>query len=52
MRIITETKVTDSIQGHRSYKSPTVRELPLGLSPYCTSPYPGGNEDIGYEDWN
>jgi hypothetical protein len=35
------------------YLSPTLRHLPLNLeNALCGSPVPGGNEDIGYEDWD
>ena len=44
----------------REYLSPSVRVIPFHLEviPFhlehaiCDSPVPGGNEDIGYEDWN
>ena len=35
------------------YISPTVRVIPLMMeNALCESPVPGGNEDIGYEDWD
>ena len=35
------------------YISPTVRVIPLTMeNAICDSPVPGGNEDIGYEDWD
>ena len=37
----------------KPYTPPTVREIPLVLeNAFCESPVPGGNEDIGYDDWN
>ena len=37
----------------RDYVSPSVRVIPFHLEhAICDSPVPGGNEDIGYEDWN
>jgi hypothetical protein len=36
-----------------TYISPTVRVIPLIMeNAICESPVPGGNEDIGYEDWD
>ena len=36
-----------------TYIPPTVREIPLNMeNAICDSPVPGGNEDIGYEDWD
>lgn len=38
---------------HKEYLSPTVRIIPMFLGhALCESPVPGGNEDIGYEDWD
>ncbi len=35
------------------YLPPKVREIPLSMeNAVCGSPLPGGNEDIGYEDWD
>lgn len=35
------------------YNPPTVRIIPLSMeNALCGSPIPGGNEDIGYEDWD
>ena len=35
------------------YQSPTLRILPVRIeNAICESPVPGGNEDIGYEDWD
>ena len=35
------------------YQSPSLRIIPLSLeNVICDSSIPGGNEDIGYEDWN
>ena len=37
----------------REYVSPSVRVIPFHPEhAICDSPVPGGNEDIGYEDWN
>jgi hypothetical protein len=37
----------------RDYVSPWVRVIPLHPeNAICDSPVPGGNEDIGYEDWD
>lgn len=34
------------------YVSPSIRNIPLRLeNALCGSPLPGGNEDIGYDDW-
>ena len=36
-----------------NYTSPFVRLIPLTMeNALCGSPLPGGNEDIGYEDWD
>lgn len=36
-----------------NYCSPIVRVIPMALeNALCGSPVPGGNEDIGYDDWN
>ncbi len=38
--------------GHE-YVSPALRLIPVFLeNALCGSPIPGGNEDIGYEDWD
>lgn len=35
------------------YLSPALRVIPLICeNAICESPVPGGNEDIGYEDWD
>ena len=35
------------------YIAPQVRIVPLRMeNALCDSPIPGGNEDIGYEDWD
>ena len=35
------------------YETPSMREVPLRLeNALCGSPLPGGNEDIGYDDWD
>lgn len=37
----------------KSYSPPVVRLIPLTMeNAICESPVPGGNEDIGYEDWD
>ena len=37
----------------RTYLSPAVRIIPLLVeNAICESSVPGGNEDIGYEDWD
>ena len=42
------TGITES-----DYTSPIVRVIPLTMAnAICESPVPGGNEDIGYEDWD
>jgi hypothetical protein len=34
------------------YQTPSLRLLGINLeNAVCGSPVPGGNEDIGYEDW-
>ena len=36
-----------------AYTPPKVRPIPLSIeNAVCGSPLPGGNEDIGYEDWD
>ena len=35
------------------YQAPALRIIPLiPENAICESPVPGGNEDIGYEDWD
>lgn len=35
------------------YQSPVLRTIPIRIeNAICESPVPGGNEDIGYEDWD
>ena len=35
------------------YLPPAARIIPLSMEKaLCGSPVPGGNEDIGYEDWD
>ena len=35
------------------YQSPALRVIPVHVeNAVCGSPLPGGNEDIGYEDWD
>ena len=37
----------------KDYLAPVTRCVPLCLeNALCGSPLPGGNEDIGYEDWD
>ena len=36
----------------KEYLPPATRYVPLNLdNVICGSPLPGGNEDIGYDDW-
>ena len=40
-------------EGYKDYLPPATRIVPLILeNALCGSPLPGGNEDIGYEDWD
>ena len=35
------------------YQAPAQRIIPVHVeNAICDSPVPGGNEDIGYEDWD
>ena len=37
----------------KDYQSPALRVIPMSLeNAICDSTIPGGNEDIGYEDWD
>ena len=37
----------------KPYSRPVVRIIPLVMeNALCGSPVPGGNEDIGYDDWD
>lgn len=46
------TKSTPASSAGREYVSPASRLIPFCLeNAICGSPVPGGNEDIGYEDW-
>ena len=37
----------------QAYQSPALRVIPVKMgNAICGSPVPGGNEDIGYEDWD
>ena len=37
----------------REYQTPALRVVPLKVEDaICGSPIPGGNEDIGYDDWD
>jgi hypothetical protein len=37
----------------REYQSPALRIIPVNVeNAICDSTIPGGNEDIGYEDWD
>jgi len=41
------------MKSKQNYEKPELSEL--DISPWtviCTSPEPGGNEDIGFEDWS
>lgn len=36
----------------KPYSRPVVRVIPIVMeNALCGSPVPGGNEDIGYDDW-
>ena len=36
-----------------AYQTPALRVVPVQVgNAICGSPIPGGNEDIGYEDWD
>jgi hypothetical protein len=36
----------------KAYDAPALRVVPLNMeNALCGSPVPGGNEDIGYDDW-
>lgn len=36
-----------------AYQAPSLRIIPVKVeNAICESPIPGGNEDIGYEDWD
>ncbi len=38
---------------YKVYLPPVTRSVPLALgNAVCGSPLPGGNEDIGYDDWD
>ena len=44
-----DTPLTSS----REYQSPAFRIIPvISENAICDSTLPGGNEDIGYEDWD
>ena len=37
----------------QEYQTPALRIIPVcAENAICDSPIPGGNEDIGYEDWD
>ena len=37
----------------QEYQTPALRIIPLNVeNAICDSTIPGGNEDIGYEDWD
>ena len=37
----------------QDYQSPNLRIIPINVeNAICDSSIPGGNEDIGYEDWD
>ena len=41
-----------NIDTSKPYSRPVVRIIPLVMeNALCGSPVPGGNEDIGYDDW-
>ena len=49
---ISPMKDNKSYQG-QEYQSPSLRIIPLiPENAICDSTIPGGNEDIGYEDWD
>lgn len=40
-------------EGSKEYQPPVIRLiLVVNENALCGSPVPGGNEDIGYEDWD
>ena len=44
---------TSSRTTPQEYQSPSLRIIPMSLeNTICDSTIPGGNEDIGYEDWD
>ncbi len=46
-----QTVVRDGLN-RPEYLSPSVRFVRLSMdNVICASPLPGGNEDIGYDDW-
>ncbi len=50
-----ERQTIDGIETKKKsvYVTPSMREVPLRLeNALCGSPLPGGNEDIGYDDWD
>ena len=46
--------MNNTTESHRQeYRSPALRVVPLNVeNAICGSPLPGGNEDIGYDDWD
>ncbi len=43
----------NKLQKTTDYVSPSARIITLNVEDViCSSPLPGGNEDIGYEDWD
>ena len=47
------TESTTPIAPAEGYVSPALRIIDLRVeNAVCGSPLPGGNEDIGYEDWD
>ena len=43
----------NKLQKTTDYVSPSARIITLNIEDViCGSPLPGGNEDIGYEDWD
>ena len=44
---------TIPLTSRQEYQSPALRVIPIHVeNAICDSPIPGGNEDIGYEDWD
>lgn len=51
--IISKTMTVNSQNLREEYQAPAQRVIPLiPEHAICESPIPGGNEDIGYEDWD
>ncbi len=44
--------MSEHYQSSDGYVCPAVRVVPLvPENTFCGSPVPGGNEDVGYDDW-